>query len=117
MVSQPEARFEKSWFPSKMGGMKTTVELPDKLVREVKLRAVEEGRKLKDVFAELIVRGLEAESHGSTTVHADNATLKKRRELVNRFVAGDWEVELPGVDASQKRDRTKAKKRAQMWRD
>lgn len=38
--------------------MKTTFDLPSELVREVKLRAVHEGRKLKDVAAELLTRGL-----------------------------------------------------------
>ncbi|MFO1529379.1 MAG: antitoxin [Kiritimatiellia bacterium] len=39
--------------------MKTTLELPDDLIRAMKLRALDEGRKLKDMAAELIRRGLE----------------------------------------------------------
>ncbi|MBK5307191.1 MAG: hypothetical protein JJD92_10930 [Frankiaceae bacterium] len=39
--------------------MKTTLELPDELLRAVKIRAVNEGRRIKDVMAELISRGLE----------------------------------------------------------
>ena len=38
--------------------MKTTFDLPPDLVRAVKLRAVQEGRKLKDVAADLLKRGL-----------------------------------------------------------
>jgi hypothetical protein len=38
--------------------VKTTIDLPADLVREIKLRAVHEGRKLKDVAAELLKRGL-----------------------------------------------------------
>ena len=38
--------------------MKTTLELPDELMRAVKIRAVNEGRRIKDVMAELIRRGL-----------------------------------------------------------
>jgi plasmid stability protein len=38
--------------------MKTTLELPDDLMRAVKLRAVEEERKLKDTVADLLRRGL-----------------------------------------------------------
>ena len=34
--------------------MKATVELPDSLMREVKLRAVYEGRRLKDMVADLL---------------------------------------------------------------
>lgn len=40
--------------------MKTTIEIPDAIVREVKLRALHEGRKLKDVVADLLRRGLDA---------------------------------------------------------
>jgi plasmid stability protein len=38
--------------------MKTTLDLPDELMREVKIRAVKENRKLKDEVAELLRRGL-----------------------------------------------------------
>ena len=38
--------------------MKTTLDLPNDLVREIRLRAVNEGKKLKDVVADLIRRGL-----------------------------------------------------------
>jgi len=40
--------------------MKTTLELPDELMRAVKIRAAREGRKLKDVMADLIRGGLSA---------------------------------------------------------
>ena len=36
------------------GDMETTLDLPNDLVREIKLRAVNEGRKLKDVAADLL---------------------------------------------------------------
>lgn len=38
--------------------MKTTVDLPDELVREVKLRAVVQGRTVKDIVAEFLLQGL-----------------------------------------------------------
>jgi len=38
--------------------MKTTIDLPPELVRAMKLRAIRENRKLKDVVAELLKRGL-----------------------------------------------------------
>jgi plasmid stability protein len=41
--------------------MKTTLELPAQLVKEVKLRAVRDGRKLKDAVADLLRKGLAAE--------------------------------------------------------
>ncbi len=38
--------------------MKTTLDLPDALVRQVKLRALKERRKLKDAVADLLRKGL-----------------------------------------------------------
>jgi plasmid stability protein len=42
------------------GCMKTTLELPDALVKQIKLRAVRRGQKLKDAIAELLRKGLNA---------------------------------------------------------
>lgn len=43
--------------------MKTTLDIPDDLMRAVKIRAVEEDRKLKETVAELLRVGL---AHGPT---------------------------------------------------
>lgn len=40
--------------------MKTALDLPDELAREIKVRAAMQGRKLKDVIAELLRLGLDA---------------------------------------------------------
>lgn len=40
--------------------MKTTLELPDELMRRIKIRAAASDRKLKDTVEELIRRGLQA---------------------------------------------------------
>lgn len=38
--------------------MKTTLEIPDDLMRSIKLKAVREDRRLKDLIADLLRRGL-----------------------------------------------------------
>jgi hypothetical protein len=38
--------------------MKTTLDLPDELMRAIKMRAAKENRKLKDLIAELLRQGL-----------------------------------------------------------
>ena len=38
--------------------MKTTLDLPDDLMREVRIRAVHEQRKLKDMIADLLRKGI-----------------------------------------------------------
>ena len=42
------------------GSMKTTFDLPDGLLKQVKLRALHDGRKLKDAVAQLLRKGLAA---------------------------------------------------------
>ena len=44
--------------------MKTTLDLPDDLMRAVKIRAVQENRRLKHTVADLLKRGL-AEQRGA----------------------------------------------------
>ena len=41
--------------------MRTTLDLPDDLMRAIKIRAVKENRKLKDAIADLLRRGLSHE--------------------------------------------------------
>lgn len=38
--------------------MKTTLELPDDLMREIKILAAQDGRKMKDIIAESLRRDL-----------------------------------------------------------
>jgi plasmid stability protein len=57
--------------------VKTTLELPDDLMRAVKVRAVHEGKKLKDAVAELIQKGLAANRSASDTTHPKPARLRR----------------------------------------
>jgi len=56
-VQSPVDSELESW---KAGFMKTTIDLPEDLVREMKFRAVREGRKLREVAEEVFRRGLAA---------------------------------------------------------
>ncbi|MEX0782810.1 MAG: antitoxin [Dehalococcoidia bacterium] len=42
--------------------MKTTLDLPDELMRSIKVKAAREDRKLKDVVADLLRRGMERDA-------------------------------------------------------
>jgi hypothetical protein len=98
--------------------MKTTFDLPDELVKEIKLLAVHEGKKLKDAVAELLRQGLNAASAGNgTAALADKAMLKRRKTLTQKFIAGKWGVELAGYEAARDADRNAAAKRARVWRE
>lgn len=45
--------------------MKTTLDLPPDLVRAMKVRAARDGRKLKEVAAEVVRAGLAVRTHSS----------------------------------------------------
>ncbi len=47
--------------------MKTTLDLPDDLMRAVKIRAVHEQKKLKDAIAEFIRKGMAATDKNHST--------------------------------------------------
>lgn len=97
--------------------MKTTLELPEDLVKEIKLRAVHEGAKLKDLVAALLRAGLRSASvDGSGTARADKESLARRKALTRKFVAGEWGVELSGYEAARKQDRAAGAKRSRAWR-
>ena len=48
--------------------MKTTLDLPDELMREVKIRAVHERKKLKDAIAEFLRKGMAADKKPSSKI-------------------------------------------------
>ncbi|MES2596935.1 MAG: antitoxin [Verrucomicrobiota bacterium] len=68
--------------------MKTTLELPGDLVREIKLRAVHDGRKIKDTVADLLRRGL--------AVQAAKAPAKPRRVKLPLIQGRKTAVLTPG---------------------
>jgi plasmid stability protein len=61
--------------------MKTTLDLPDSLVKQVKLRALREGRKLKDAVADLLRKGLAAPTHADAVSDCSAITTDKQTGL------------------------------------
>ena len=49
-----------------MASMKTTLELPDELMRAIKVRAAQQDRKIKDVVTELLRRALSQPESAAT---------------------------------------------------
>jgi len=73
------ARLDGKLGNQKNGDMKTTLELPDALVKQVKLRALRDGRKLKDAVADLLRKGLAADA--ATTLAEPVITKDKKTGL------------------------------------
>lgn len=62
--------------------MKTTLELPDDLMRRIKLRAVHRNRKLKDEIAQLLEAGIASAPESKTLRKAPKpARLRGHRPL------------------------------------
>jgi hypothetical protein len=51
--------------------MRTTIEIPDELFRQAKIRAAVDGRKLKDLFCAYIEQGLLREPGEQSTAQND----------------------------------------------
>ncbi|HVX84650.1 MAG TPA: antitoxin [Phycisphaerae bacterium] len=78
--------------------MKTTIDLPSELVKELKLRAIHEGKKLKDLAADLLRQGLR-----STT---SRQTLRPPRVIKDKKTGLPVIVSRPappGLDATPER--------------
>lgn len=96
--------------------MKTTLDLPDDLLREVELRGLHEGPELDKAVADALRHWL-GYSASATAVSADEVMLQRRREATQKFVSGEWGVELAGYEAGREAERRKSTERAQAWRE
>jgi hypothetical protein len=91
--------------------MKTTLELPDELVREVSLRAEQEGLELTDAVARLLRKGLAT----TPPVTVDEEMLSRRKQVAEKFITGEWGVELEGYEAGRAADRASAREMTDRW--
>ncbi|HEV7426609.1 MAG TPA: hypothetical protein VGQ46_09600 [Thermoanaerobaculia bacterium] len=79
------------------------------------MRAEREGRRFDETAAELLRAGLAASSR-ATVVHADGAMLQKRREIVDKFLSGEWGTEFAEFEEGRAADRRSAAARDRMVR-
>lgn len=69
--------------------MKTVLDLPEALLREIEVRALSEGRKVEDFCVELVVEGM---SHLPQGNHRDNKVVSKDLPHMNARPAPPCEV-------------------------
>ena len=62
--------------------MKTTLEMPDELMRRVKMRAVQRNQRLKDVVAQLLEAGMAAAPDDAPPTRAPKPVRLRRRRLL-----------------------------------
>lgn len=62
--------------------MRTTLDLPDELMRHLKARAALEGRSLRDLALDLIERGLRAPAPSAKAVSAPLPTVRLGRPML-----------------------------------
>lgn len=71
--------------------MKTTLELPDELMRRVKLRAVQRNQKLKDAIAQLLELGMAAAPEAQAPGRAPKPVRLRKR---GRITVDDIEAAI-----------------------
>jgi len=79
--------------------MKITVEIPDSEIKEICFFT---GEKKKGPAIRKMV--------------TDALMLKRRERLAQKFISGEWGVELSGFEAGQKADRKAGDQRNKAWR-
>jgi hypothetical protein len=97
--------------------MTTTLDLPDDLVEDIHLRAMQERRGLDETVAELLRAGLAVSSTPSvTSFRPDDSMLAGRKRIAGKFLTGEWGVELTGFTEGRVADRESATMRDRAWR-
>ena len=72
--------------------MKTTLDLPDSLFTEVKVRAAKENRKMKDIIAEALRKGLAAST--STPPPHEQLEAYHAKGGLDASLASKWLTEI-----------------------
>lgn len=93
--------------------MTTKVDLPADLLEEIQQRAARERRGFDDTVTDLLRQALA----GVAASSADRPMLDARRRLVEKFISGEWGVELSGFEASRAADRERGSADGRKWRD
>ena len=95
--------------------MSTSVDVPTALFSEIQSRAAQQGQLVPVVVVDLLRKGLDASGPLANT-HLDSAdSLQRRREIAEKFISGEWGVELEGFEADRTADREAARRHAELW--
>jgi hypothetical protein len=97
--------------------MTTKLDLPDDLVEDLHLLAARDGRRLDQLIVELLRVGLATSpSREAAEPLAPAAMLEARHRIADKFLSGEWGVELAGFSEGRMADRERAAMREQAWR-
>jgi plasmid stability protein len=92
------------------------VELPDDLIEDIRSRAEQEGREIEETVADLLRTGLEQSSNRQTLTRVDASVLERRTAVAEKFLSGEWGVDLTGFREGRVADRDSATDRDRAWR-
>jgi len=92
------------------------VELPDDLIEDIRSRAEQEGRELEETIADLLRTSLEQSSSRQTLARVDASVLERRTGVAEKFLSGEWGVDLTGFREGRAADRDSAADRDRAWR-
>jgi len=91
--------------------MSRRLDLPDDLVEDIQRRAVQEGRGLDETAATLLRAALAA-----STPAPSASMLAERARIADKFLTGEWGVELSGFEEGGAAGRKSAEIRDRTWR-
>jgi hypothetical protein len=62
------------------------------------------------------VTGISAIQAAVRRLLTDSLMIKRREEIAEKFISGEWGVELDGFESARRLDREKSRKHAEKWR-
>jgi plasmid stability protein len=95
--------------------MSTTLDLPEDILTAVAARAAQTGQPVEDAVVQLLRQALATDA-GQFPRQDEAACLAHRLEMTQKFLTGEWGVELAGYEEGREADRRKEHERLQAWR-
>jgi plasmid stability protein len=89
------------------------IKLPDDLIPDIRSRAARAGRAVDETVAELLRAAL---GHDRVLTPADRSMLERRAVVGEKFISGEWGVDLNGFNEGRTAERDAAAGRDRAWR-
>lgn len=95
--------------------MEATFSLPDDLMREIQVFSEHKGQRVDEVVTNLLRKALLADGERGNAEADLSTTIESRRTIAEKFISGEWGVELEGYEASRDANREQARLHAERW--
>ncbi len=93
------------------------IELPDDVVQEIERRAAVEGRSAEDTVVAILRKALESPTRVYPLPPVDSEMLEERKRIAEKFLTGEWSVDIDheAFERERARDKAQAEEYLRNW--